>query len=98
MYGARKKGSERLESYIGLFFELIEIVPWQADDAAVYADIRVKLEKNGLPIGGDDMLIAASARRRGLVLVTNNLNHFSRVEGLKLENWIAAKNTENTAE
>lgn len=42
----------------------------------------------GAPIGAFDTLMAAHALSLGLVVVTNNTKHFSRVPGLKLENWI----------
>ena len=89
-YGARKKGSSRLDSLIGMFSELIEIVPWTDADAEAYAYIRDELEKNGTPIGTNDTLIAATARTRGAILVTNNTSHFSRVSGLAVENWIVS--------
>jgi tRNA(fMet)-specific endonuclease VapC len=45
------------------------------------------LKKRGNPIGANDLLIAAHARSLGLTLVTNNTREFSRVQGLKVENW-----------
>ena len=87
-YGARKKGSAKLDSLIGMLTELIEVVPWTAIEADAYATIRDDLEKRGLPIGANDTLIAASAEAHGSILVTNNEEHFSRVQGLSIENWI----------
>ncbi|HRO37991.1 tRNA(fMet)-specific endonuclease VapC [Thauera sp.] len=55
--------------------------------AAHYGDIRADLERKGTPIGVNDLHIAGHARSEGLVLVTNNLREFERVEGLRLENW-----------
>ena len=46
--------------------------------------------KAGKPIGAYDLLIAAHALALGVVLVTNNVGEFSRVAGLKLENWAQA--------
>ena len=87
-YGARKKASSRLDSLIGMFSEIIEIVPWT--DAEAYAYIRCELEKKGTPIGANDTLIAAAARTRNAILVTNNTAHFSRVPGLAVENWLVS--------
>ena len=64
-----------------------EILPYDEPAAEAYGDIRVKLEKSGLSIGPFDMLIAAQALSRNLVLVTNNEMEFKRVESLKVENW-----------
>ena len=59
-----------------------------ADAAMVYGDIRAALEKQGKTIGPLDMLIAAHALSRQLVLVTNNEKEFRRVHQLKVENWL----------
>ena len=89
-YGARKKGSAKLDSLIEMLAELIEIVPWTATEADEYATIRDDLEKRGVPIGANDTLIAASAKAHGSILVTNNEEHFVRVQGLLIENWVTA--------
>lgn len=52
--------------------------------------IRATLEVQGQLIGDMDMLIAAVAKAEGLTLVTNNTAHFSRVAGLRIENWIGS--------
>ena len=54
-----------------------------------YGLIRASLEARGRPIGAMDMLLAAQARSRDLVLVTNNEKEFRRVEQLEIENWIS---------
>ena len=58
-----------------------------ADDA--YAAIRTGLEAAGLPIGANDLWIAAHARTLGAIMVTANVSEFSRVPGLNVENWLA---------
>jgi len=59
------------------------------DDAAAasFGRLRAALERPGKPIGPYDMLIAAQALSRGLVLVTDNVDEFGRIEGLQVENW-----------
>jgi tRNA(fMet)-specific endonuclease VapC len=59
------------------------------DDAAAdeYALIRVDLERRGLPIGDNDMFIAAIARSNNLTLVTHNTAEFSRIPNLNIEDW-----------
>ena len=56
--------------------------------AVQYGLIRASLESRGKPIGSIDMLLAAQAKSRDLILVTNNEKEFHRIEGLKLENWV----------
>jgi tRNA(fMet)-specific endonuclease VapC len=55
--------------------------------APIYGQIRVDLKKKGRPIGPLDMLIAAHAMFLNCTLVTNNTREFSRVRGLRTENW-----------
>ena len=58
--------------------------------SAEYGHIRSSLELKGRPIGPMDLLLAAQARSHSLVLVTNNVKEFKRVEGLQIENWAKA--------
>lgn len=61
------------------------------DDAAARkcAEIRRELEHSGSPIGPHDLQIAAIALRHGLILVTHNTGGFSRISGLRWEDWEA---------
>jgi tRNA(fMet)-specific endonuclease VapC len=67
----------------------LAVLPFDEDAAAHAADIRSELEGRGQPIGGYDVLIAGHARSRGLVVVTDNLGEFRRVDGLRAEDWLA---------
>jgi tRNA(fMet)-specific endonuclease VapC len=67
-----------------------ELDPIDAAVAAAYGEIRAELESSGTPIGGNDLWIAAQARERHCVLVTHNVAEFSRVRGLRLEDWVDA--------
>lgn len=59
------------------------------DDLAAnyYGKIRAELEKQGKPIGSNDLLIAAIALSRGLTLITHNIKEFGRISDLKIEDW-----------
>lgn len=65
----------------------IEICDFGADAAESYGSIRADLERNGTPIGPLDTMIAGHAVSLDCTLVTNNVKEFSRVRGLKTENW-----------
>jgi tRNA(fMet)-specific endonuclease VapC len=52
-----------------------------------YGEIRAQLDGAGIPIGAMDLLIAAHARALGATLVTNSTAEFTRVDGLRCENW-----------
>lgn len=69
------------------FLAPFQILDFDGQDAEWYGKIRAQLKKEGNLIGPYDLLIASQALAKGLVLVTNNTNEFSRVEGLKIEDW-----------
>ncbi len=64
-----------------------DIIAFDDEDAAVSGQIRATLQAQGTPIGPFDVMIAGHALRHGATLVTANVREFSRVDGLKLENW-----------
>ncbi len=61
--------------------------PFDADAAVHFGQVRAELYAQGKPIGPYDMMIAGHARSLGLILITNNLKEFERVDGLRCENW-----------
>jgi len=69
------------------FLSIMSILPFEDKAAVEYGKIHADLRRKGMLIGSMDMLIAAHAKSKGLILVTNNIREFERVEGLKLENW-----------
>ena len=64
-----------------------QVVPFDWRCANEYGKIRAALERQGKAIGGNDMLIAATALANDAVLVTNNVREFKRVPGLSLEHY-----------
>ena len=65
------------------------LLPLNIIDLDRSAVIRAQLEKKGISIGPYDLLIAALARSRDMILVTNNTKEFKRVVDLHLEDWVA---------
>lgn len=65
----------------------LEILDFDDLAAAHFGQVRAELYAIGQPIGPYDMMIAGHARSLGLIVVTNNLREFERVQGLRLENW-----------
>lgn len=59
--------------------------------SVVYGWIRSFLESKGKPIGPMDLLLAAQAMSRNMILVTNNEKEFNRVDGLQTENWARSR-------
>jgi tRNA(fMet)-specific endonuclease VapC len=71
---------------LGDFCESVEVLPFDGEDARSAAYIRVDLMRAGRPIGAYDLLIAAQAIRRDLLLVTAD-REFSELKGLRCESW-----------
>ena len=86
-YGAERRGSSRLTRQLEAVLSTIEVLPLQEPADRHYGAIRSDLERIGLPIGRNDLLIAAHARAVGATLVTNNVDEFRRVPSLAIEDW-----------
>lgn len=86
---ARSIRPERGRDEVRALIAPLTILPF--DDAAANhaGDIMLELGRSGRPIGHYDVLIAAHARSRGLIVVTTDIN-FQRVDGLRCEDWLAA--------
>jgi tRNA(fMet)-specific endonuclease VapC len=87
-YGSTKKNSSRLTAQLEAVLGAIEVLPLEAPVDAVYGVIRAGLERTGQPIGGNDLLIAAHALALGVTVVTDNEREFSRIDNLRVENWL----------
>lgn len=72
---------------LAVFLQHVAVLDYPSDAALDYAQIRAYLKKKGTPIGANDLFIAAHSRCLGMTMVTNNMREFSRVPGLKVENW-----------
>jgi tRNA(fMet)-specific endonuclease VapC len=88
-YGTAKAGSPRLLELVEGALSRLIIVPFDVPADVHYGGIRAELEAAGEPIGQNDLFIAAHAFSLGLPLVTDNVREFSRVRGLKVENWLS---------
>ncbi len=89
MHGAeksehREQNLRRIEDFVSR----LDVLPYASKAAAHYGQIRADLERKGTTIGINDLHIAGHARSEGLILVTNNLREFERVDALRLENWV----------
>jgi tRNA(fMet)-specific endonuclease VapC len=88
VYGAlRSSDPARSKRAVLRFLAPYVPVSFDVEAADHYADIRARLQAGGTPIGPNDLVIAATARAHGLVLVTHNTAEFARVPGLQLEDW-----------
>jgi tRNA(fMet)-specific endonuclease VapC len=89
-YGCLRKGSARLSERVEAVLREIEVLSLKPEASTLYGEIRRDLEARGMPIGQNDLWIAAQARSVEAVLVTDNEGEFRRVEGLAVENWLSS--------
>ena len=90
LYGLKRLPADhRLHLAVRQFLKIVRVLPWEAEAADWYADIRHQLVSSGQPIGELDMMIAAHSLSAGAVLVTNNSRHYERIAApIMLENWV----------
>ncbi len=67
----------------------LEVIPAGKESADIFGTLKAKLEKSGSRLDDFDLVIAATALSHNLILVTNNVKHFQRIDGLKFTDWTA---------
>ncbi len=87
-YGAIKTDAPRLTAQLEAVLGVMEVLPLTPPMDREYGRLRARLERDGQPIGGNDLLIAAQSVVLGLTLVTDNQREFSRIAELPCENWL----------
>ncbi len=88
LYGSAKSANPvRALAVQDQFLALIGFVPFDRLAAEVYEPMRATLERQGTPIGANDLLIGATALAHNLILVTHNTREFGRIAGLTIEDW-----------
>ena len=65
----------------------MEIISSDEKSAEIFGMIKADLENRGIPLDDFDIMIASCALVHNLTLVTNNIKHFKRIDGLRLANW-----------
>lgn len=80
---------ERNRARLGAVVGGLAVPALDAATSSSYARIRAALEREGTPIGANDLWIAAQALALDAVLVTDNVKEFARVPGLVVENWLS---------
>lgn len=83
----RSQNPKRRQAELEQLLASVVVLPFDAATARAAAELRRTLEKAGKGIGPMDTLIAATAIAHGATLVTRNVREFSRVGGLRVENW-----------
>ena len=84
---AKSSSPERRRSQLDELLTVVRVLPFTEHETAITAQLRATLEKAGTPIGPLDMMIAGIAIANQATLVTHNTKEFSRIGGLRLEDW-----------
>lgn len=71
------------------FFRMVSVAPFGPEAAQSSGEIRAHLRRVGTPVGPYDLLIAGHALSERALLITNNIREFSRIPGLKTEDWLS---------
>jgi tRNA(fMet)-specific endonuclease VapC len=87
-FGLAKSGSQALSDRILLTLSAIQILPLEAPAEEIYGIVRAELQRQGRPIGANQLLIGAHALALDRTLVTANEREFRCVPGLSVENWL----------
>ncbi len=91
-YGVEKsQQKDRNRDALEQFLLPLMITAFDYKAALIYGQVRAQLERSGNTIGPLDTFIASHALQLNATLVTNNEKAFSRVEGLRIENWVASQ-------
>ncbi len=85
----RSYAPERHQEELEAFLPGVALLDFDDEAAFHAAEIKANLLERGNVIGPNDILIAGHARSLGLKLITGNLREFSRVDGLRCENWLS---------
>ena len=90
VYGAYKSNRPEffLEKLERLVWPNIRILSFDESSAKVYGKLRADLERKGTSLIEPDLRIASIAINHGLIVITGNTKHFSKIPGLKVENWL----------
>ncbi len=86
-YGLARNPGLRVAPLVEAFLDGITVLPVDSSVARAYGRIRSQLETAGTPIGPLDLIIAAHALSLRATLVTSDLREFTRVPGLRVEDW-----------
>lgn len=87
LFDLRRRTHPRWQTHYELLLQSVTVMPFDAEVAAHYANLRTVLEEAGTPIGPNDTFIAAHALALGATLVTADAE-FTRVPGLRIKNWL----------
>ncbi|HEX8252599.1 MAG TPA: type II toxin-antitoxin system VapC family toxin [Thermoanaerobaculia bacterium] len=87
-FGATRRKSAKLHALLDAFLRSVVVVPFDESCAVEFGRVASELADRGSVIGDFDAMIGAHAVVAEATLVTNNVKHFTRIRGLRVENWL----------
>lgn len=92
-FGAARRMSSRFRAQVETVLDAIRIASIKPPADQIYGHVRWALERVSTPIGANDLLIACQALHDGSIVATDNEREFSRVPGLRIQNWLREPTT-----
>ena len=87
LFGLKKRDTKRYLPHVEQVFANITVYPFDRHAAALFSELKARSHRTGKIVADMDMMIAAIAIARDEILITNNLKHFSMIDGLQIESW-----------
>jgi tRNA(fMet)-specific endonuclease VapC len=84
---AKSTSPQKRQQQLQTILDTVQFLPFGLSEVDQAANIRVALEKEGLSIGPNDILIAATALANQAILVTHNTKEFGRIPQLQTDDW-----------
>ncbi len=88
IFGLKRRDSKNLLPKVELIFDNIKLYSFDKFSAQVFGILKAELSQSGTIVADMDLMIASIAIANKETLVTNNLKHFRKIEGLTIENWL----------
>ncbi len=88
IFGLKRRDNKNLLPKVELIFDNIKLYDFDKNAARVFGVLKALLGKNGTTVADMDLMIASIAIANDEILISNNLKHFNKIEGLSVENWI----------
>ena len=88
IYGLTKKDNKKYLSKVELIFKNIKLYSFDKKSANTFGVLKASMQKQGIVVADMDLMIASIALSYDEVLISNNLKHFSKIEGLGVESWV----------
>ena len=88
IYGLTKKDNKKYLPKVELIFKNIKLYSFDKKSANTFGVLKASMQKQGIVVADMDLMIASIALSYDEVLISNNLKHFSKIEGLRVESWV----------